>query len=223
MSILTAEETQRVEQAIEEVERYTAAEIVVTTIKQSEPYTDVRLWTVLAMAGLSAALTHFVRPSWGASQVLLVQFGVAFVSWFLSGLPAILRALTPQHRSQGATERAAELAFLEHNVFNTRGRTGVLILLSELEHKVVILGDEGIHARVQTSGWSQHVKLLGERIRDRKSGDGLCEVIQQLGETLATTVPAERENPNELDNRVRTQEPEARKTLRLRPGDKPST
>ena len=48
MSVLTAEETKRVEQTIADVELNTAAEIVVTTLKQSEPYTDVRLWTMLA-------------------------------------------------------------------------------------------------------------------------------------------------------------------------------
>ncbi|MFT3921591.1 MAG: hypothetical protein QM778_03560 [Myxococcales bacterium] len=224
MGVLTTEETARVEQTIDEVERYTAAEIVVTTIGQSEPYTDVRLWTVLGMSALSAALAHFVRPEWSATYVLALQFAAAIVSWFVSGVPAVLRSLTPQHRSQGAVERAAEMAFLEHSVFDTRGRTGVLILLSELEHKVVILGDEGIHARVQTAGWNQYAQHLGTRIREGQSGNGLCEVIKQLGETLATTVPAERENPNELDNRVRTQDLPSRKTIRSKPGgEKPST
>lgn len=221
MSVLTAEDTKRVEDTIAEVERHTAAEIVVTTIKQSDPYIDVRLWTVLAVAALSAAVAHFIEPGWGVSHILFLQFGAALATWFLSGLPGALRRLTPQHRSQGAAERAAELAFLEYGVFATRGRTGVLILLSELEHKVVILGDEGIHARVQMSGWNEHVAHLGSRIRLGKSGDGLCEVIQRLGETLATTVPAERENPNELDNRVRSPQSESRQTLRLKPGDKP--
>ena len=223
MSVLTAEETKRVEQTIAEVELHTAAEIVVTTIKRSDPYTDVRLWSVLALAALSAAVAHFIAPLWSATHVLFLQFGVAALTWVLSGLPAVLRALIPQHRSQGAAERAAELAFLENSVFATRGRTGVLILLSELEHKVVILGDEGIHARVQVSGWNEHVAHLGSRIRAGQSGAGLCEVIHRLGETLANTVPAEDENPNELDNRVRTHESESRQTLRLKPGDKPST
>jgi putative membrane protein len=221
--VLTAEETKRVEQTIADVELNTAAEIVVTTLKQSEPYIDVRLWTTLAVAALSAAVAHFVEPDWSASYVLLLQFGMTVATWFVSGVPNVLRRLIPQHRSQGAAERAAELAFLEHSVFATRGRTGVLIMLSELEHKVVILGDEGIHARVQTSGWHEHVAHLGSRIRAGKSGEGLCEVINRLGETLATTVPAERENPNELDNRVRSQESASRQTLRLKPGDKPST
>ena len=126
-------------------------------------------------------MAHFVEPDWSASYVLLLQFGMTVATWFVSGVPSLLRSLIPQHRSQGAAERAAELAFLEHSVFATRGRTGVLIMLSELEHKVVILGDEGIHARVQTSGWHEHVAHLGSRIRAGKSGEGLCEVINRLG------------------------------------------
>jgi len=204
MSVLTTEETKRVEETIAEVERRTAAEIVVSTITQSEPYTDVRLWAVLALAASGAAVTHFAFPHWTAGYVLLAQFGLAILGWILSGTPAVLRSLIPGDRSQAAAERAAELSFLEHGVFSTRGRTGVLILLSELEHKVVILGDEGIHARVHGSGWNEHVAHLAGRIREGRSGDGLCEVIRRLGESLADAVPAEDENPNELDNRVRT-------------------
>jgi putative membrane protein len=221
MSVLTADETKRVEHVIAEVEHHTAAEIVVSTIKQSEPYTDVRLWSVLAFAAVSATLGHFARPDWGVGIILSLQFAVALVTWFASGLPGVLRALIPQPRSQGAVERAAELAFLEQGVFDTKGRTGVLILLSELEHKVVILGDQGIHARVHTAGWNEHVAHLGARIREGKSGDGLCEVIQRLGEALANTVPVEGENPNELDNRVRTQEPASKALRRKKPGDEP--
>ncbi len=204
MNVLTAEETKRVEETIAEIERRTAAEIVVSTIARSDAYTDVRLWAVLALAASGAALVHVVFPHWTAGYVLIAQFALALVGWFVSGAPGVLRSLIPRHRSQAAAERAAELSFLEHGVFHTRGRTGVLILLSELEHKVVILGDEGIHARVHSKGWSEHVAHLAARIREGRSGDGLCEVIRRLGESLADAVPAQDENPNELDNRVRT-------------------
>ncbi len=221
MSVLTADETKRVELTIDEVERHTAAEIVVSTILRSEPYADVRLWATVAIAGSAAAIAHVIHPTWEVTPLLFMQFGVGLVAWFLCGLPPVLRFLLPKHRAQEAAERAAELAFLEYGVFNTRERTGVLILLSELEHKAVILGDEGIHARLQNNGWNELVTILSSQIRNKKSGDGLCDVIKRLGETLANTVPADHsDNPNELDNRVRT--PDRHNTRKLRRPDKSS-
>lgn len=222
MSVLSAEETERVELTIDEVERHTAAEIVVTTLLRSEPYSDVRLWATVAVASFAAAAAHVIHPSWEVTPLLFLQFGVGVVAWFVCGLPPVLRLLLPKHRSQAAAERAAELAFLEYGIFNTRERTGVLILLSELEHKAVILGDQGIHARLQDKGWNELVAILSQNIRNKKPGDGLCDVITRLGKTLADTVPADRsDNPNELENHVRT--PDNRNTRRLKRQSKPAT
>jgi putative membrane protein len=201
--VLTPTETQKVEAAIAEVEQNTSAEIVVAALPRSGRYVDTRLWCALAVGLSAATLVHWLRPELGVSPILWVQAGAGAAAFVLASVPGVLRLLLPRQRAQRAVERAAELAFLEHAVFATRERIGVLILLSELEHKVVILGDEGIHARVQSSGWDALVGLLVQRIRERRAGDGLCEVIGKLGEQFARELPVGNENPNELDNRVR--------------------
>lgn len=204
MSVLSAAETQRVEATIADVERHTSAEIVVATLPCSDHYPDVRLWTAVAFGLAAATCAHAFSPALGVTQVLLVQLGAFVLAWFLSALPPVLRWLLPKHRSRMAVERAAELAFLENGVFATEGRTGVLILLSELEHKVTILGDRGIHAQLQAAGWETLVGLVTSRIREGRTGDGLCEVIERLGKALAESAPAASVNPDELENRVRT-------------------
>lgn len=204
MSVLTAAETQKVEAKIAEVERSTAAEIVVATLPASERYADVRLWTLLAVSWTCASVAHWMWPALGVGEIFYVQLGSALLSWLVSGLPPVLRLLLPKQRARLAVERAAELAFLEHGVFATQHRTGVLILFSELEHRVAVLGDEGIHGRLQDQGWNELVRHLVQRIHEHRAGDGLCDVIGRLGEVLAEHVPAGEVNPNELDNRVRT-------------------
>ena len=92
---------------------------------------------------------------------------------------------------------------LAHGVYATRDRTGVLIFLSALEHRVVILGDRGIHQRVQDPGWSELVALLVAAIKQGKSADGVCEVITRLGELLARDAPIREDDTNELANEVR--------------------
>jgi putative membrane protein len=128
---------------------------------------------------------------------------IGTLAYWLSGLPALLRRLTPNAVKGAAVERAAQLAFVQHSVFATRDRTGVLILLSEQEHKVAILGDEGIHRRVQDVGWQGYVATIVQAIRAGKPGEGVCEVVDALAEVLAQGAPVSADDVNELSNRVR--------------------
>jgi putative membrane protein len=203
MAIFTEQEKQAVEARIEAAERRTAAEIVVAAIPRSDDYTGVRLASVALMA-LSAGATAIVAMPWlRAGEVLGIQLLLGLLVYFLSGLPPVLRRLAPSAHKASALERATQLAFMRHSVFATRERTGVLILLSELEHRVAILGDEGIHARVKTEGWEQHVDTMVRAVRAGAPGKGVCEVVDALAEILAEGAPIRSDDSNELPNRVR--------------------
>jgi len=203
MTVFSPQEMTRIEASIAEVERSTAAEIVVVTRKVSDSYADVRLFAAGVSALSAAAASHFVWPELSVASVLSLQLIVGLAVWLLSRLRVVLRVLVPVERRQLAVERACELEFLEHAVFETRDRNGVLIFLSELERRVAILGDKGIHARVETSGWDELVKHIVDSIHRGRACDGVCEVIARLGATLSRDAPIRADDTNELDNRVR--------------------
>jgi putative membrane protein len=69
-------------------------------------------------------------------------------------------------------------------VFATRDRTGILIFLSLLEHKVRVLGDSGINAKVQQSDWDGVTQLIVSGIRERRATDGLVAAIRECGRLL---------------------------------------
>jgi putative membrane protein len=135
--------------------------------------------------------------------VLLTQLVVAPLVWFVAAQPALLRQLLPAVHAQRAVESRAQCAFLDHQVSRTRERTGVLIFVSELEHEVVMLGDEGIHAVLHQAGWNELVVQVTHAMRTGRGGEGVCEVIRKVGATLAELVPQSAEDVDELDNRVR--------------------
>jgi putative membrane protein len=204
MSLFTKAESDRIASLIAAAERRTAGEIVVAEVARSDAYPEVRLFATLLVALLAASLAHVIWPGLHVGAVLAVQFAAGLLTFFVSGAEPLLRGLVPRGRAELAVGRAAELAFLEHAVFATRDRTGVLIFLSRLEHRVVILGDEGIHARLQNPGWEQLVATLVRAIKQGKAGEGVCEVIERLGEHLARDAPQREGDTNELDNRVRS-------------------
>ena len=77
-----------------------------------------------------------------------------------------------------------------------------MILLSELEHRVVILGDSGIHALVGESGWREHVDRIVARIHEGRAAEGVLETIAVLEPLLAEHAPRRADDQNELANTV---------------------
>lgn len=203
MALLDETARERIAAAITDVERRTSGEIVVAEARASDDYADLGLAYGAALALVVAAVAHIAWPLLPVSTVLWLQTAVLFAC--VLGLRAgpVLRVLAPERRLRESVERRARETFLEHELFATRERTGVLILISELEHRVAILGDAGIDRHVQAAGWSVHVQRMTAAIRQGRAADGICEVTQAIGAVLAEHLPPRADDTDELQNQVR--------------------
>ena len=200
---LTQPERERIEAKIAEIEQRTAAELVVVTAHACASYYEVKLTYALLLALAAGAGAHFLEPEWSVPSILWLQLAAALVALLLCSVPAVLRKVVPRGLLQQHVEQRAELAFLENAVFATRDRTGVLILIAELEHRVAILGDEGIHKQVQTAGWQKHVTELTKAIASGRAGQGVCDTLQAISEVLIAELPPRPDDTDELSNKVR--------------------
>jgi uncharacterized membrane protein len=108
------------------------------------------------------------------------------------------RALSPM-------ERAEEL-FTALGMAETRERNGVLIYLALKDHKLAIVGDEGIHARVGTAYWERVRDLLVSRLRDATPRDALVAAVADVGAVLRRHFPRRPDDVNELSDRVSLEE-----------------
>lgn len=201
--ILTTAERERIEATIAEIEQRTAAELVVVNAEACANYYEVKLSYALVVAFAAGALGHTLMPEWSVPAILWLQLAAAIACVALCSVPAVLRLVVPRALMQQYVEQRAELAFLEHGVFATRDRTGVLILVSALEHRVAILGDEGIHKKLQDGGWQRHVTELTKAIAAGRAGEGVCTTLHALGELLIAEFPPRHDDTDELSNAVR--------------------
>ncbi len=104
---------------------------------------------------------------------------------------------------RGDSRRLAERAFRGLGMQATRQRNGVLILIAPTRRQVVILGDEGIHARVGESFWSELAADLVRRFGQRDFTAGLVDTIDRVGQRLAVHFsPDPAANVNELPDAV---------------------
>jgi putative membrane protein len=192
-----------IEATIAEIELQTAAELVVVSIGRSASYSEIKLGYALALSLAAGAIGHTVWPTHSVQWLLWLQLAAALFTLGFTSLPIVLRRVVPKAVLKHWVNQRAHLAFLEHGLFATRDRTGVLIMLSELERRVVILGDSGIHAKVQESGWQAHVDHIVAAIHAGRIEQGVCETLRALGETLTKEFPRRADDVDELPNTVR--------------------
>jgi len=203
-------ELSRIEAAVEEAETKTSGEIVPYVVEQSDHYEEAE-WRAAALLGFLALITfaaiHRLTTAWlptDLAEVALITLVAAGVGTLLVRFVApIKRMFAGKHMDHRVHQRAAA-AFVAEEVFNTRDRTGILIFISLLEHRVLVLGDSGINAKVQPSEWDDIVSTVVTGIRTGKATDGLVEAIRKCGALLQKGgVGIRPDDTNELDDDLR--------------------
>lgn len=89
----------------------------------------------------------------------------------------------------GSIEKAADKAFGRLGMTQTKDRNGVLIFVVPSRRRFVVLGDEGIHAKVGQEFWRRVADRLSKRFREGDFTGGLVEGIEEVGEQLAAHFP----------------------------------
>lgn len=103
----------------------------------------------------------------------------------------------------GSVRKAAERAFVRLGMTATRDRNGVLFFVVPARRKFVVLGDEGIHAKVGSGFWEKVAAAVSERFRDADFTGGLVHGIETVGRELATHFPFQgARDANELSDDV---------------------
>ena len=106
-----------------------------------------------------------------------------------------------------AVHRRAAVAFLEEEVFNTRDRTGILLFVSLFEHRIEVIGDTGIDAKVEQAEWEEVVGLIRDGIRSRTLADGMVTAIERCGDLLHRRgVDIRPDDTDELPDDVRVRD-----------------
>jgi putative membrane protein len=202
MTLLSEADGRRIEDAVRALEKKSATELVVAVVPRSADYWQARLVVAVSWSLAAAhALLQF-RPDIPAFAALWLQVPVGVLTFVLFGRGKLARLLIPKGAAAEAAERRALELFSTHGLTRTRDRTGMLILVSELEHRVVILGDRGIHERVGDAGWRDHVDHVIAAIQRGEAARGLLDVIERLGLSHAQANPVRSDDANELPDDI---------------------
>ena len=188
---LTATEADSIDAQVAAVEARTGVQVVTAVVGKSDNYAELP-WKAFAL-GASLAAFGVVgedawRPEWIAANTALTH---AVVILGVAGLFALLAIFVPPFGRLflRATRRDIEVRhytqslFLTRELFKTRNRTAVLVVVSLFERRIEILPDVGLHGRISESEWRLIVFRMAPLLREARPFHALKEGLAAI-ETL---------------------------------------
>jgi len=200
----TEAEKERIRQTVVAAEAKTAGEIVPMIVTSAARYTEIEMLGVIF--GLCAGMIAEAIWSdpWGSPYFQLWPVFGALVGFMLCRVPGVKRLLAPARRIGEAVHTLGLASFTEQGLHYTKDHTGILILVSLLEHRVEVLADRGINQKVTPGTWDEIVHTITTGIKTGQACDSLCNAIARCGEILAIHFPRQADDKDELSNRLVT-------------------
>ena len=84
----------------------------------------------------------------------------------------------------------------------TEARNGILFYLAVESRKFAVIGDSGIHAKVEENFWDNIRSAMEESFRENKFTEGLVKGILVAGDKLKEHFPHQPDDVNELPDDI---------------------
>jgi len=190
--MLNASERAVIDARVAAIEAATGVEVVTAVIGKADAYPELP-WTAFAagasLAALATVVADALRPEWAATDAtLLVAVTIlgaggacALAAVFV---PAFARMFLRGARRDLEVRQYARSLFLERGLFRTRGRIGILLLVSLFERRVELVADTGFDGRIGAAEWERIVARMTPRLVAGDRGAALLEGLAGLEDTL---------------------------------------
>jgi putative membrane protein len=202
----SADEQEKIRQAIEAAERRTSGEIVPMIVSASGRYAEANVAGLIIGLIIGSATALVWHDPWRLVHAELTWPLLGAASGLaLSHVPAIKRLLIPASRMTEAVHIRSLAAFTAHGLHYTKAHTGILILASLFERRVVVLADRGINEKVKPGTWDEIVGTITTGLKSKEGAAAFCTAIDRCGKILAEHFPRAADDRNELDDRLITE------------------
>jgi putative membrane protein len=201
MQPFTPEEHAVIAGAISRAEEHTSGEIVVVVARASSSYGYFALMCV-ALLALAVPLPFIHLTKWPVEYIYIAQLTVFAAGAVLMQWERVRVAITPTALKRARAHQRAVEQFLVQNLHTTKGRTGVLIYVSDAERYAEVIADDGIYAKVTPQVWDDLIAALTAHIGKGTRTQGFVAAIETCGRILAEHFPPETGDHDELPNHL---------------------
>lgn len=207
---LTRTEADAIEARTAALEEHAGVQVVTAVIGKADHYVELP-WKAFALGAVLAALAvvvaDWLRPDWVGAHVALMHvltiLGIGCMSALVAiYVPAYARLFLTIPRRDSEVRQYAQSMFLRRELFNTRDRNGILVLVCLFEHKVEILADAGLHGRVGEPQWRSVIARMTPALAAGRIAEALLQGLARLDEILREKGPKpQADTTNELGDR----------------------
>lgn len=185
---LTAADSQAIEQRVRALERAIGVDVVTIVVGKCDAYPEI-VWNAFALGASLAALVvvvgDLVRPDWVTSAAIVTSVVAVLGVGALCALasvyfPGFARLFLRDARAALETSQYAKVQFLDRQLFATRTRTAILVLVAMLERRVVILTDVGLRDAVTVAEWDAVIAKMTEQLRARAPRDAVLAGLDAI-------------------------------------------
>jgi putative membrane protein len=189
---LAREEQGEIGDRVAQVEYRTGAQVVAAIVDKSDTYPEVP-WKAFALGASIAALAVsawvLAGHAWfWESTVLLAALGIAAAgaasALLTVAIPPLAAFFVDEARRDLEVRQYAHSLFLQHELHATRGRIGVLILISIFEHEVVVLPDSGLSMRIPRQEFGGVISAMRPLLRRRRFTAAFIAGLDELERLL---------------------------------------
>ncbi|MEX0961021.1 MAG: hypothetical protein WDZ63_17225 [Burkholderiales bacterium] len=189
---LAQEEQEEIGARVKQVEYRTGAQIVTAIVDRSDTYPEIP-WKAFALGASIAALAVsawvLAGIGWyGKGAVLLAALGIAAAGAGAALLAVLIPLLAAffvdEARRDLEVRQHAHTLFLQHELHATRGRIGVLLLVSIFEREVVVLPDSGLSMRIPRQEFGRVLGAMKPLLRRRRLMPAFIAGLDALEELL---------------------------------------
>lgn len=192
---LSEHERRRLDLRVAETEKRTGTQIVLSVIQRSDAYAELP-WKAFALGasvvGLILFLLHWSLYAWYPDASLLIVVvgilaGGALLALLTVMMPRFAKLFLSDYRAEVEVQQYAKALFLDRELFATRQRTGVLLLVSLFEHRVVILPDKGLDERLTEDDVNNMIAAMTSLLKRRQIPQAFDAGLDYLARVLTTS------------------------------------
>ena len=205
---LSEQDRNRLDALVADVEKRTNSQIVLAVIQRSDIYAELP-WKAFALGASFIGLLGFILDllfyGWDSVVTLPIAMlgilsGGAFFALLTVLIPGFAKQFLPAIRAEVEVKQYAQSLFLSRELFATSKRTGILVLISLFERKVVILPDKGLIDQLPTDTMQSMIRVMTLFLKKGEIRKAFEAGLEQLSHSLRIDV--HRAGKNELSDEI---------------------
>lgn len=206
--IVSDQERSHLDGRVAETEKRTGTQIVLSVIQRSDAYAELP-WKAFALgasaAGLILLLLYWWLYDWyPALPALIMVAGILGCGALLALLsvlfPRFAKCFLTGYRAEAEVQQYAKSLFLDRELFATRKRTGILLLVSLFERRIVILSDKGLDGHVHEEDRRTMIAAMTPFLKRKQISQAFDAGLDSLSSILTNT--SKEAADNELSDEI---------------------